>query len=114
MRWVAAKPETLGTSNDLLAARLVVVTSGLKAKDVPPLRDHLQRGGTVFLVLPDAASAKGLAELLGLNQLAAVEATTKDYAMFGQIDFAHPLFAALGRSAIQRFHQGPLLEASSR
>jgi hypothetical protein len=53
----------------------------------------LQRGGTALLVLPDAAGTKGLAKLMGLDKLDAVEATTTDYAMFGQIDFAHPLFA---------------------
>jgi hypothetical protein len=98
IRWIAPKSGEPAASasgqSEALAARLAVVTRSPTDTDVKPLRDLMQRGGTVLLVLQDAASAQGLAKLMGLDHLEATEAATKDYAMFGEIDFTDPLFTA--------------------
>jgi hypothetical protein len=47
----------------------------------------------VLYVLKDAAALASLGELLECGGLSAEEAEPRDYAMLGEIDFSHPLFA---------------------
>ena len=56
------------------------------------MRDWLARGKTALLVLTDEQAAPALAALAGLPTVQITEAGG-DYALLGEIDFAHPLFA---------------------
>jgi len=53
----------------------------------------IEAGGTALLTLRDAASVKTLQELLSISDAPATEATVKDHARFGEIDFKSPVFA---------------------
>jgi Mg-chelatase subunit ChlD len=78
---------------DLLDTRLAVVTANVSDAQAAPLRHYLEQGGVVFSVMKEVAAAEGVARLMNLETLPAEEAPVGDYALLGQIDFEHPLFA---------------------
>lgn len=58
------------------------------------IRQFVRDGKTVLAPLANPASAEALARLLEAPAFTATEADVKDYAMFAQVDFQHPLFSA--------------------
>jgi hypothetical protein len=76
----------------LADAGLVVVPSELPSDRVAAVRDWLTRGGTALLVLTDAAGGGTFAGLTGLSGVQFSEATG-NYALLGEMDFTHPMFA---------------------
>lgn len=78
---------------DVAAARLVIATGALQENQLAMIQPFLAGGGTVLFVLKNAASAEGLARLAGVESISATEVAAPNYAMLGQIDFEHPLFA---------------------
>ena len=93
VRLIARRPDEPLTPDDLAAARLIVVGEAVPDGKAAQLRQYMQGGGTVFYVLTGAAAGESLSRIMGLDRLAAEEAPTGDYAMLGEIDFAHPLLA---------------------
>ena len=77
----------------LAEAKLVVVTEGLGDATAAALRDQMAGGKTVLFAPPNAGAAPTLARLLGLGAAPLEEVQPADYAMFGDIDFQHPIFA---------------------
>ena len=75
------------------SAALIVVTDPLPEPQVNGLRRLLSGGQTILFVMKSPESAPTLAALLEVNRLAVEEARTGGYAMLGEIDFRHPLFA---------------------
>ncbi len=90
VRLIAA--EDVATAGQLSTNRLIII-SGTLPENQTAIREFINGGGTALLTMPDANSAKTLAELANAPQLTATEATVGNYAMLGQIDFEHPLFA---------------------
>ena len=78
---------------DLANTRLLIATDRLPEGVLGAVRDFMTNGGTVLFALKNAAAAGDAGRLAGIDGLAAEEATVANYAMFGQIDFEHPLFA---------------------
>lgn len=78
---------------DLAEAQFVVISDVLPEARLGLIRDFLRQGKTALLVMKTAAAAGTLARLTGAETLAAVEAPVGNYAMLGQIEFQHPLFA---------------------
>lgn len=72
--------------------RLVFVTDVVPDPLVASLDGVLQRDGMVVIAMKSADMATALKSLLPPG-CSVTEASVKDYAMFGQIDFASPLFA---------------------
>lgn len=73
--------------------RLVAATQALSETRLAELRRYLERGGQTLLVATDVAAAQGMAPLLAPLVLTAEEAAPADYALWGAIDFTHPLLA---------------------
>jgi hypothetical protein len=73
-------------------AAFAVIADKLAAEEVAPLRDWLTRGKSALLVLTDAQMAPTLAAIAGLPEMQMSEATG-NYALLGEVDFAHPIFA---------------------
>ena len=75
---------------------LVVVSKTLPAETIRTLLRYLQSGGKVLLVIQQQSDLPGLAamieQLTGAEDVSLQEASIKDYAMFGKIDFQNPLF----------------------
>ena len=102
---------------DQIAERLASANGG---PDVPPLvvvgtapteaqaeilRKYATGGGTVLYALDSAAAGAGLAALLDIDELPVEEASVNDYTMLGEIDFTHPLFAAMAGPQFNDFTQ---------
>jgi hypothetical protein len=78
---------------DLLDTRLAVIATNVSDSQAAALRQYMEQGGVGLCVMRDAAAAEGVARLLKQDALPTEEAAAGDYALLGQIDFAHPLFA---------------------
>jgi hypothetical protein len=79
---------------DLQRPTLLVVTDPLPEALADALRSQAAAGKTVLFVLRSGTPAKTLATVLGLQRLVLQEASLKDYAILGEIEFSHPLFAS--------------------
>jgi hypothetical protein len=81
-------------SPDLLnPAALAIIPGRLAPEAIAATHDWLAHGKAALFVATDKESASALAALTGLPGLVITEATG-DYALLGDIDFTHPLFAA--------------------
>jgi len=72
---------------------LVITTGGIPTGSVAAARAWVEDGGTLLWVLDAVGGAEGLRELLGVDAMPTSEADVQGYALLGQIDFRHPLFA---------------------
>jgi hypothetical protein len=84
--------ESTATAGQLSTNRLLIITSALPGNQTA-IREFINSGGTVLFTMSEANSAKTLGELANAPQLTASEAAVGNYAMLGQINFEHPLFA---------------------
>jgi hypothetical protein len=91
---VAALPPSARVAPaEMAEAKLFFVTDSLTPETAAALRGQLLSGKTVLFAPVSAAAAPTLARLLDVPGLALEDAQPSDYAMFGDIDFHHPLFA---------------------
>ena len=88
---VARRADDPGALLAVTNAPLIIVSDAVA--DVTGLRRFAERGGLVLAVMKNPAMAETVGRLTGAENLTATEAAVKDYAMFGKIDFQHPLFA---------------------
>jgi len=77
-------------AGEVETAHLVIVADTLNPQNIPPLRRHLESGGTLLLVMR-SAETRALSELAGVDDLDAQEAQVGTYAMLDRIEFNHPL-----------------------
>jgi len=82
-----------GVRGALATSHLVIVSSTLSEEVTGSVHSYLINGGTALLVMNDAQAANTLGQLTGTTEVTATEAAVANYAMFGQMDFTHPLFA---------------------
>jgi hypothetical protein len=94
---VPLPPDRLGT------ARLVIVGDRLPEPAVEPIRRFAQEGGTVLVVMKHAGFSEIVGRLAEVQTPAAEEVKPANYAMLGQIDFAHPFFAPFADSRYNDF-----------
>jgi len=78
---------------DLLTAPLLIVADDLSGEAARSVRAFLDLGKPVLFALKSTAGAATLAEIAGLGSVSAEEANVGNYALLGQVDFEHPLFA---------------------
>ena len=81
------------SATELAAAPLIIAQESLSEERRNVVRRALTEGKNVLFVMKSPAAAATLAALLGLGSVAAEEAPGAGYAMLGEIDFQHPLFA---------------------
>lgn len=86
-------PESEITAGQAEAPTLLLVTSPLGSQPAAALHEAVASGKTALVALPASGTGAGLAALLGIDRLDLAEAQPKGYAMLGEIDFRHPLFA---------------------
>ena len=89
----ARPPDAPLAVSDLAGARLLIIAGVSSDNQFPGARKFLSDGGTILVVLTNAGAALFAGRLAGADNLSASEATVGGYAMFGRIDFEHPLFA---------------------
>ena len=78
---------------DIDTAQLIVIADALPENRNQTIKKALQNGKSALAIMKSTATAPSLASLLGFDSLSADEGATGGYAMLGQIDFEHPLFA---------------------
>lgn len=89
----SVNPASATIPTDLAGIRLIIMSDTLPQNNVAKIRQFVEQGGTVLFVMNNAESAATLGQLTGASNLSATEAPVANYAMFGQINFEHPLFA---------------------
>jgi hypothetical protein len=82
----AFSPELLNQS------AFAVIPGRLAPEEITATHDWLARGKTALFVVTDEQAAPALAALTSLPEIKITEAVG-DYALLGEIDFTHPLFA---------------------
>jgi hypothetical protein len=100
----AAAGDQLKLDSPLLTP-LVVISAEPSPEQVESLATHVEAGGTVLWVVQQAGDSAGLSKLLGVSSAQAEEATVASYTMLGQIEFDHPLFAAMAGPQFNDFTQ---------
>ena len=93
---ISARPAgSVPDSAELAAASLIFAGVGLDSTTASLLRAQAESGRTVVQVLrsADAATGAALGVLAGGSPVALGEGKSGGYAMLGEIDFRHPLFA---------------------
>ena len=92
---VLARPGNAALSPaESAAASLMIVSGSLAPEGIRAAREFLESGRTLLFSMKDVAAGRTLAELLGLGTLEVQETGGRDYyALLGQIDFQHPIFA---------------------
>jgi hypothetical protein len=93
VRLLSRNPDEPLLASDLSTVRLAVLTDPFGSESAQALRRFLQEGGTVLAMLSSAAMGESVGQMLGVESWQTPEAVVNDYAMLGEIDFAHPLFA---------------------
>jgi len=70
---------------------MVVVTDVIGRQDFTPLRQYLESGGILLLVVKSVETVTALSGLAGIERLECREADVGQYAMLGRIELEHPL-----------------------
>jgi hypothetical protein len=78
----------------LQQSQMIVLGEGVEEAALQGIREFARSGKIVLAPLTKAEDAQTVARLLETPAFTATEARIKDYAMFAQIDFQHPIFAA--------------------
>lgn len=81
---------------------LAILTDDVPPELLPSLTSVLDRGGVLVVALRSAVMAESLNDLLPAG-VTITEAPLDDYAMLGQIDFEHPLFARFSEARFADF-----------
>jgi hypothetical protein len=82
------------SASEMEGAALLIVAASLTDDRARALREQVMAGKTLLFVVRNEGMAPTLARLSGINGLAIEEGRPDNYAMFAEIDFRHPLFAA--------------------
>ena len=89
----AHSPDEAAAPDELAAAKLLFATEPLGMATADSLRAEMMSGKLMVLVPRSAAAAGTLARLLAVPAVTLTDVVPADYAMLGEIDFRHPLFA---------------------
>jgi hypothetical protein len=89
---VSAVSNSVSSLETLSQAALAVIPTGLDVDEVKAVREWLSGGKTAVLVLTSARSGATIAALSGAAGIEVSEASG-DYALLGEVDFTHPIFA---------------------
>ena len=89
---VSAVSNSVFSLETLNRAALAVIPARLDEDEVKAVREWLAGGKTALLVLTSARSGTTIAALTGAADVEVNEASG-DYALFGEVDFTHPIFA---------------------
>ncbi len=79
--------------------RFMVITRMMSEGEVASLRKYLEQGGAVLYVVQHSDNfeqmSRQVSQLCSRDPIQIQEAEVKDFALLGEIDFQHPLFAAM-------------------
>lgn len=90
---IARRTDATLAARDWETIPLAIISEALPEAQLGVLRDFLRAGGHVLLVLKHPGVAQAMARLADGASVRCDEATASRYALLGQVDFQHPLFA---------------------
>lgn len=90
----AHKPEELVSSSEAQACCLFVITAPLSNESAENMRAQALAGKTLLVIPRSLGMRQTMAQLLGIDGVNLVEAHPDNYAMLGEIDFRHAIFAS--------------------
>jgi hypothetical protein len=90
---VAMAPSAPLQPDDVEAANVIFITDAISPATAGALRAAASAGKTLVVAPKTEVAGASLGALLGREPIALTEGQTKNYAMFAEIDFQHPLFA---------------------
>jgi hypothetical protein len=93
VRVLAQKAGDRVTWENLAAVRFAVMEGFVPDETVDALRVFVQSGGSLLCVLTSVDAAQSAGRVMRVDQWPVEEAEVRDYAMLGEIDLQHPLFA---------------------
>jgi hypothetical protein len=97
--------ESLADTAIATAHLIIVAADGIQQAPLISLRQYLESGGTVLLVMKSADAAATVAGLTGIETIESEEADVDRYAMLGQIELKHPLLACFREPRFGDFTQ---------
>ena len=93
---VQRKPDQPLAEAELVGTRLVVVADPISDDRIRTLRRYAETAGDVLLVIRDPAAGVAVGSLLDMPGRDTQEARVRDFALIGNVDLKHPLFAPFG------------------
>jgi hypothetical protein len=90
---ISRSPAATLSPGEMETAAMFVISDAISETQAVALRAQLKQGKTVLFVPTSASAAATLGLLIGQNPVTVEEAAPRNYAMLGEIDFRHPLFA---------------------
>jgi hypothetical protein len=90
---ITRRPTDSISASDARGAAMLVIADAISSENAATLRTFLSEGKPALIVLKNPQSLESANQLGGFNSLAAEETKPTQYALFGEIDFQHPLFA---------------------
>ncbi len=105
----AARRVTIISSSDAaseeqaLPTLLAVVMREPAGDEIEQLQQVLAEGGTIFYGLTTADSVRAVSTLADCDDIVAEEAAVEGYAMLGDVQFDHPLFASFSEARYSDF-----------
>lgn len=90
---------------DIKTAHLIIAADKINSENLASLRQYLQTGRTLLLVMKNADDVKTLTGLTGIETIESEEADVDRYAMLSRIEFKHPLFIPFSEPRFGDFTQ---------
>jgi hypothetical protein len=78
-------------ATDIETAHLVIAADKINSENLARLRQYLESGQTILLVMKSTDDVATLTGLSGIESIISEEANVDRYAMLGRIEFKHPL-----------------------
>lgn len=91
---IGVRPTDVLSPDKLHNSSLLIVGTAVSATTAQSLRTEVMAGKTLLLLADNPEMQETLAGLLQVPQLRVQEVRPPNYAMLGEIDFRHPIFAA--------------------
>jgi len=79
------------SDSDIESVRMIVVTEATDQRNLAPLRQYVESGGILLLVVKSVETTSVLSALAGTDRLQCREADAGQYAMLDRIELSHPL-----------------------
>jgi hypothetical protein len=92
-------------TTDIETAHLVIAADKIKSDNLDSLRQYIESGRTLLLVMKSADDITTLEDLSGIESIKSEEADVERYAMLAQIEFKHPLLTPFSEPRFGDFTQ---------
>jgi len=92
-------------ATDIETSHLVIAADKINSENLASLRQYLESGRTILLVLKSTDDVTTLTDLSGIETIESEEANVNRYAMLGKIEFKHPLLMPFSEPRFGDFTQ---------